>query len=85
VMTTTGTAAAKMLTGYFNTIATQWGNPPGDGRTAALRGSIVLAALVLAMLISAAVVVIAAAVRVWGRLNGEAAPVRLEVMAAVTE
>jgi carbon starvation protein len=76
VMTTTGTAGARKLAGLIDAIRTQLAAPSGPARNQALMNNTLLAGLIVAMLVCAAIVVIAAAVRVSNRLKGEPTPRR---------
>jgi carbon starvation protein len=76
VMTTTGAAGARMLGGLMDAIRSQLSNPSAPPRGQALANNILLAGLIVGMLLCAATVVIAAAVRVSTRLKGEPTPRR---------
>jgi carbon starvation protein len=69
VIVTTGSAASIMLAGQFTTIATQFQN--GNGSGAESLKAMLLAGLILAMLITAGIVVVASLVRVRRALLGE--------------
>jgi carbon starvation protein len=69
VIVTTGSAATVMLSGQFTTIATQFQN--GNGAGAESLKAMLLAGLILAMLITAGIVVVSSLVRVRRALLGE--------------
>jgi carbon starvation protein len=71
VLTTTGTAAAQVLAGLVDGIRTQLANPAGELRNKALFNSSLQAFLILALVISAAIVLLSSAARIWNRLSGE--------------
>ena len=73
VLTTTGTAAVEMLIGQINTFTTAWPHDPSDQRTTDLLNSGVEAVLIVAMLVCTAVVVLAAAKKITGKMSGEPA------------
>jgi hypothetical protein len=76
VMTTTTTAIVIELSRLFTGIGTQLGNAAGPVRNAELFKHTLHAGLVLAMVISAAVVVVSAAIRVWRVTSGAVPPGR---------
>jgi hypothetical protein len=76
VMTTTGAAGARMLGGLMDAIRSQLSNPSAPPQGQALANNILLAGLIVGMLLCAAIVVIAAAVRVSTRMQGEPTPAR---------
>jgi carbon starvation protein len=65
VLTTTSSAAAFLLSGQFEGIRTQLGNPAGPARSAALFAASLQACLILAMLTCTAIILAAAVRRVW--------------------
>jgi carbon starvation protein len=70
VGTTTFTAGAIMLSTQVNGIIVQIHNLPADRNTAIIVQASVLSGLILAMLISGAIIMLAAASRVWKVMNG---------------
>jgi carbon starvation protein len=76
VMTTTGAAGARMLGGLMDAIRSQLSNPSAPPQGHALANNLLLAGLIVGMLLCAAIVVIAAAVRVSTRMKGEPTPAR---------
>ena len=69
VATTTFTAGVEMLHQQANGLLIQWHNPPAERNPAAIIHASVLAALIVAMLACGAIMVCAAAMRVWMVLN----------------
>ncbi|MBC8039055.1 MAG: hypothetical protein H7Y06_00780, partial [Opitutaceae bacterium] len=70
VMTTTGTSAAIMLAGLVQGIVTQLGNPSGKERNTLLFNSTLQAIIITAMVVTAAIVIVSMARKVWGRGRG---------------
>jgi carbon starvation protein len=70
VITTTSTAAAKMLSGYWNTIGAQWGKATPQSHQL-ITNSCISAGLTLAMLLSAYVVILSAVIRCIPKGSGE--------------
>jgi hypothetical protein len=65
-----------MLGGLTDAIRSQLSNPSGPPQGQALANNVLLAGLIVGMLLCAAIVVIAAAVRVSARMKGEPTPRR---------
>jgi carbon starvation protein len=69
VFATTSTAAVEMFNGQMSQVANQIQNAPDKRNWPLLLNSVIEAALILAMLLSAMIVMIAAAIRIW-RMQG---------------
>jgi carbon starvation protein len=70
VATTTSTAAVEMLAGNWAGIATQLAKAPGTRNWDIIAQSLTKGGATLAMLISGAIVILAAAWRIWNVTNG---------------
>ena len=82
VATTTFTAGAEMLSMQINGIKVQMLNAPADRNTAILVQSVVLGGLIFFMLGCGAIIILAAASKVWKVMNG--IPQTVQIATAAT-
>jgi carbon starvation protein len=76
VTATTSTAAVQMFMGQIDGIVTQLNKAPGTRNVGTLVNATLQAGAILAMMISSAIVMIGAAIRIWRATSGKPEPVR---------